>query len=374
MMITDLATRRAETVVIGAGQAGLSVGYHLRRRGVPFVILDANPRIGDSWRRRWDSLRLFTPSRYDGLPGMPFPRRGHYFPPKNEMADYLEAYARRFDLPVRNGVRVERLSQEGNRFRIETGGGPLEAAQVVVAMATYQEPYVPSFAAELDPAVVQIHSRDYRNPSQLRDGDVLIVGAGNSGSEIAMELARTRRVWLSGRPTGQIPFRIEGLPARFLFIPVVLRGLFHRVLTIENPLGRKVRRKVLTVGGPLIRVKERDLARAGVERVPRMAGVRDGLPALEDGSVREAANVVWCTGFRNGFSWIDLPVLGPVEPLHRAGIAERVPGLYFVGLHFLYSLSSSMIHAADRDARRIADAVAARASSGSRREEALPAR
>ncbi len=353
-------TERVKTVVIGGGQAGLSVGYHLAKRSLPFVILDANERIGDSWRARWDSLRLFTPARYNGLDGMTFPAPPHSFPRKDEMADYLEAYAARFDLPVRTGVRVNGLSRNGNGFVVDAGIRRFEADNVVVAMANYQCPRVPSFARELDPGIVQLHSSEYRNPSQLQDGGVLIVGAGNSGSEVAMEVARDHPTWMSGRSTGHIPFRIEGTAARLLLVRLVIRFLFHRVLTVRTPMGRKLRPKVLTRGGPLVRVKPTDMASAGIERVPKTAGVKDGQPVLEDGRVLDVANVIWCTGYEAGFSWIDLPVLGEEEPMHERGIVNSQPGLYFVGLHFLYALSSTMIHGVGRDAERIAKAIAVR--------------
>ena len=171
---------RVETMIVGGGQAGLSVGYHLAQRGLPFVILDANERIGDVWRKRWDSLRVFTPARYNGLPGMRFPAPGRSLPTKDEVGDYLEAYATRFDLPVRTGVRVDQLSKNGDRFLLTAGGRRFEAKNVVVAMSSYQRPYVPSFAHELDPSIVQMHSSEYRNPSQLQEGGVLLVGANNS--------------------------------------------------------------------------------------------------------------------------------------------------------------------------------------------------
>jgi putative flavoprotein involved in K+ transport len=348
--------------VVGGGQAGLSVGYYLAQRGLPFVILDANPRIGDSWRNRWDSLRLFTPARYDGLAGMPFPARAHAFPSKDEMADYLEAYAARFELPVRSGVRVDGLSRRGSRFLVTAGDQAFEADNVVVAMSNYQQPVVPAFASQLNPGIVQLHSREYRTPSQLQAGGVLVVGAGNSGADVAMEVAKGHPTWMSGRDVGHIPFRIEGLAARLFLVKFVLRFLFHRVLTVGTPLGRQVRPKVLSHGGPLIRIKPRDLAAAGVIRVPRTTGVRDGLPVLEDGRILDVTNVVWCTGFQPGFSWIDLPVLGAGadEPTHERGLVPREPGLYFVGLAFLYSLSSIMIHGVGRDAERIAAAIAFR--------------
>ena len=204
--VDETAAARREhfdVIVIGGGQAGLAVGYHLARTGVRFVILDANKRIGDSWRKRWDSLRLFTPAKLDSLDGMPFPAPRNYFPTKDEMADYLESYAAHFHLPVRSGTRVDRLSRPGHRFVIECGTGELEADQVVVAMANYQQPIVPAFAVELSPRIVQMHSTDYRNLRQLQPGGVLIAGAGNSGAEIATEAARDgRHVWMAGPSTG----------------------------------------------------------------------------------------------------------------------------------------------------------------------------
>jgi putative flavoprotein involved in K+ transport len=257
-------------------------------------------------------------------------------------------------------VRVQRLARNGRGFEITAGERRYEAANVVVAMSSYQKPRVPPFARDLDPGIVQLHSSAYRNPSQVVDGPVLIVGAGNSGSEIAKELASRHRIWMSGRDVGEIPFRIEGLASRLLLGRLVLRVLFHRVLTVKTPIGRKVRPKVLAHSLPLVRVKSRDLEAVGVERVPRTAGVRDGLPMLDDGRVLEPANVIWCTGFEPGFSWIDLPVHGKNEPRHESGVVESEPGLYFVGLLFLHSVSSEMIHGHVRDARRVADAIASR--------------
>lgn len=351
-------TERFETVIIGGGQAGLSVGYQLAKRGRPFVILEANERIGDSWRERWDSLRLFTPARYNGLDGFPFPADDWSFSTKDEMADYLEAYAARFDLPVRTGVRVEKLSRDGDRFVVQTNGGVFEAENVVVAMADFQRPRVPEFARELNRDIVQIHAHEYRNPSQLRDGGVLIVGAGNSGAEISLDVSRTHRTWLSGRDTGHMPFRIEGAASRLLLSRLALRFVFHRVLTVNTPIGRKARPKILSRGAPVIRVKPGDLSSAGIERVTRMVGVRDGLPLLEGGRVLDAANVIWCTGYHPGFSWIDLPVFGTEGPIHERGIVKSEPGLYFVGLEFLYAMSSVMVHGVGRDAEYIVDHIA----------------
>ena len=353
---------RIDTVIIGAGQSGLSVGYHLAKRRVPFVILEANQRIGDSWRHRWDSLRLFTPARYDGLVGLPFPASGSSFPTKDEMADYLEAYARHFDLPVQTGVRVDRLSREGDHFLVEAGNRQIEARQVVIAMAGFQQSRVPPFAGELRADILQLHSRDYRNPGQFREGGLLVVGAGNSGAEIAMDAARAGvPTWMSGRDTGHVPFRIDSRIAYYMVAPVLFRVVFHRVLSVDTPMGRRARPHMTSKGAPLIRVKPSDLRSAGVTRVERTVGVRDGLPLLADDRTLDVANVVWCTGFDPGFSWIDVPVFGPRdEPMQYRGVVAAAPGLYFVGLHFLYSGSSAMIHGMARDARYVADAIVAR--------------
>ncbi len=353
---------RHEVVVIGGGQTGLSVGYHLARRGVPFVILDASARIGDAWRQRWDSLQLFTPRRFDALDGMPFPGSANDFPSKDEMADYLEAYADRHELPVRTGTKVEAVTREGDRYTLHVGNRRLECRHVVVAMSSYQRPVTPPFAAELDGEIAQLHSAEYRRPSQLPPGDVLIVGAGNSGAEIAMDLARAgRRVWLSGRDVGQVPFPVRNPLVRRLVLPILFRLVFHRLLTLDTPLGRKARPKLIFGGMPLIRTRSGDLAAAGVTRVPRLAGTKDGRPMLEDGRVLDVSAVVWCTGYDLGRSWIRLPVFDETgEPKQVRGVVPEEPGLYFVGPHFLYSASSTMIHGVGRDASRVADVIARR--------------
>lgn len=363
-------THTYDTIVIGGGQAGLATGYYLKEQGQDFIILDAHPRVGDSWRNRWDSLHLFTPACFDGLPGMPFPAQAYTFPAKNEMADYLESYALHFDLPVHLGTKVDRLTRIENRFSIEAGDQRFEAENVVVAMSNWQKPQVLPFARELDPAIVQLHSSEYRNPSQLRDGGVLIVGAGNSGAEIALDVAHGRPVWLSGRDTGHIPFRIGGLPYRLILARLVGRVLFHRVLTMNTPIGRKMRSKLLSRGQPLVRVKPQDLAAAGIQRVPRIAGVRDGLPVLEDQKVLDVANVIWCTGFHPGFSWIDLPVFGEQGLQHKRGVVTSEPGLYFVGLSFLFAASSSMIHGVGRDAEYVVNAIQTRERRSGQKEGA----
>ncbi len=350
---------RIETIIIGGGQAGLAVGYHLARRGRPFVILDAHERIGDSWRKRWDSLRVFTPARLDGLPGLPFPAPAGSFPTKDDVADYLEAYAARFDLPVRLGARVDALAKNGDGFVVAAGELRFEADNVVVAPGAYHTPHVPAFARELDPAIVQMHSNEYRNPAQLREGGALVVGAGNSGAEIALDVSPGHRTWLSGRDTGHEPAR-PGSGLDRLVTPLMWFAAMH-VLTVKTPVGRKVQRTFRSRGIPLARVRRKDLTAAGIELVPRTAGVRDGSPVLEDGRVLDVANVIWCTGFAPDLTWIDLAVFDDDGgPVHDRGVVGSEPGLYFVGLYFLYALSSVLIGGVGRDAEHVVKAIATR--------------
>ena len=382
MALTDGVGRRAATarksfdvIVIGGGQAGLSVGYYLARAGVRFTILDAHERIGDAWRKRWDSLRLFTPAKFDGLHGMRFPAPRNSFPTKDEMADYLEAYAKRFRLPVRLGTRVERLYRRGSRYVVASGSLELEADHVVVAMADYQRHTVPAFAAELSREILQVPSSEYRNLAQLKPGGVLLVGAGNTGADIAMETARAGHpTWLAGPDVGHVPFRLENIVARNLVLPVLFKLVFHNLLTLSTPLGRKAQPNGRHKATPLIRVKPKDLAALEVRRVPRVSGVHNGRPQLEDGRTLDVANVIWCTGYDPGFDWIDLRVFGEHgKPRHAAGVVESEPGLYFVGLQFLYAMSSSMIHGVGRDAARIVKTIKARIDEDSAEQPSLGA-
>ncbi|SDU88836.1 flavin-containing monooxygenase [Jiangella alkaliphila] len=349
-----------ETIVVGGGQAGLSVGYHLKKRGRPFLILDERGRTGDNWRRHWDTLRLYSPARYDGLPGLRFPGPGRAFPTKDQVADYLEAYAARFELPVEHGVHVEALTGGDGRYVLDCGDRRFTADHVVVATGTFgTRAYVPPFASELDPAIAQLHSTDYHRPDQLTDGPVLVVGASHSGADIAIETAREHHTILCGRTNGQLPVPLESRRARAAF--PVLWFLARHVLTMRTPIGRKLRPEIRTHGGPLLRVQADDLAAAGVERVTeRVAGVRDGKPVLDGGRVLDVATVVWCTGFRQDFGWIRLPVLGDDGwPLEERGVVPSSPGLYFTGLAFQSAFSSMLVGGAGADAEYVARHLAA---------------
>lgn len=308
-MKTQFRSERVHTIVIGGGQAGLAVGYHLAKRGESFLILDANQRVGDAWRNRWDSLRLFSPARYVEMPGFSYPGPGDAFPTKDQIADHLEAYAKHFRLPVLSGSKVDRLAKEDGRFVIEAGGQSFEADNVVVAMANYQVPKTPLFAPALTADIVQIHAHSYKNPSQLREGGVLVVGVGNSGADIAIEVAKSHPTWIAGKESGHIPWPIDTFLARHFLIRLI-RFLGHHVLTTSTRMGRKARPKMIKQAGPLVRVKPQDLIDAGIKRVGKVIGVRDGLPLLAEDVTLDVQNVIWCTGYQPGFSWIDLPVFG----------------------------------------------------------------
>ena len=349
----DGRERLFDAIVIGGGQTGLSVGHALQEVNADFVILDASPRIGDAWRNRWDSLRLFTQARWNGLPGMSFPANGSAFVTKDEVADFLERYAEVMELPVRSGVRVDRLSHDGDEFVVETSDGVLRARNVIVAMADYQKPKVPDFASNLDDGIVQLHTIDYKNPAQLQDGPVLVVGLGNSGAEIAHDVAATHPTLVSGTEFGSIPFRLESGFGRHIGTRLV-RFALVRVVNTSTPIGRKARPKMLDKSGPLVRTRPKELEKDGVTRVARITGVEGGKPVTADGAVLDVSNVIWCTGFRTGFDWIDLPVFDDSgKPIHERGVVPDQPGLYFVGLFFLHAVWSETITGVQPDVRHV---------------------
>ena len=346
---------RYEVVIIGAGQAGLSAGYWLAQQDIDFVILNAHARVGDVWRNRWDSLQLFTPAKYSALPGLRFPADPYHLPRKDEVADYLEWYAEVFELPVRNNTRVKSLRRVERYFEIETNGVVFQADSVIVATGAFHTPRIPAVATDLDPTIVQIHSSAYRNAGQLPEGDVMVVGAANSGAQIALELARTRKVWLAGRSVGHWPRRFLGRDIFDWLWATVMRP------EADTLLGRRLRTRVLASTDKLIGFTERELATAGVRRVGRVSGARAGKPVLDDETVADVRNIIWATGFRPDFSWIDLPIFdSDGTPRHARGVVTEVPGLYFLGLRFLRRLSSSLVGGAGEDARYVAESLMAR--------------
>lgn len=346
-------TGTLDTMIIGGGQAGLALGYYLKEQNRKFLILDENPRTGDAWRQRWDSLRVFTPAKYDGLPGAPFPADPLTFPTKDDVAGYLEGYAARFGLPVLHGVRIERLWRDGDHFVATANGRRWEARSAVVATGCSQAPKVPGFATDLAPSIVQLHSSDYRNPGQLQEGPVLVVGLGNSGAEIGFEVCRTHPTIVAGKPGGEIPVKHGRTAARY-FLPIV-RFVGLHVLTLNTPIGRKAAPTFKAHAAPLIRTKSKDLAAAGVRLVPRVAGVENGLPVLADGTRLEVSNVIWCTGFKDDFGWIDPDLLDDGGlPRQERGVALDSPGLFFLGQEFMFAAASATLPGASRDARYLA--------------------
>ena len=342
-----MTTQHIETLIIGAGQAGLSTGYHLQRLGRPFLIVDGNERVGDNWRQQWDTLRLYSPAKYDGLPGLPFPAPPWSFPGKDQVADYLERYALHCDLPVRMSTRVDRLEAgpaAGSPRRL--GEDTITCDNVVVATGTFgRTPNVPDFAADLDPAILQLHSSEYRRPDQLADGRVLVVGASHSGCDIAYEAAEHRPTTLAGRDCGQIPVRWESRRCGYAF-PVLL-FLWRHVVTRRTPIGRKEMDGDPPPRRPDAARQARRPRRRGVERVLRPGDRRQRRPAAcsDDGRVVDAATVVWCTGFRQVFDWIDAAGLrrGRLAAWSTAASSTTVPGLFFCGLAFQYAFSSMVL-------------------------------
>lgn len=355
-----MGNERTETLIIGAGQAGLSTAYHLAKRGRPFVIVDALERVGDNWRRHYDSLQLYSPAKLNGLPGMEFPGPAMSIPTKDEVGDYLEAYADQHGLEVRTGVRVTRVRPNGDAFHVETSEGTIEADNVVIAAGTFGKPYTPDFADQLDPSIVQLHSSQYKNPGQLQDGAVLVVGAAHSGADIAVELAATRPTILSGRRTGDLPFHLDGPIVRYA--RPVLRFAMTKLISTRTPMGRKAKGEIRAHGGPLIDPRTKDVEAAGVEWTEeRTKGVVDGRPVLADGRVLDVANVVWCTGFRHDFSWVEADIIGDDGwPLEQRGVVDGVPGLYFMGLAFQSAFSSMLLLGVGQDAEYVAGHLANR--------------
>ncbi len=339
---------RAEVIVIGGGQAGLTAGYYLAQAGIPFLILDAGTRAGDAWRQRWDALELFTPARYSSLPGLPFPGDPRHYPGKDEAADYMAGYARAFALPIRYGTRVTALDRAAGGYRLDTDSGTYEAAQVIVATGAYQVPWTPPLAAKLSGEVTQLHSAAYGNPGQVPGDEVLVVGAANSGAQIAADLAGTHRVWLSGgAPIRRLPRRILGIP---------IHSLGDHLGLIPAPFDTwrgRTQRGDLLVGASL-----RQLARRhGIQLLGRATGAAGRTIRFASGHELDVDTVVWATGYRPEYSWIRPPALGPDGlPRHQRGVTES-PGLYFLGMHNQYSRGSSLIYWVRHDAAYIVDQV-----------------
>jgi putative flavoprotein involved in K+ transport len=354
MEMTSVAepAERYEVVIVGAGQAGLALGYHLARRGRNFLILEREHDVAPAWRGRWDSLTLFTPRRYDSLPGLEFPGDPDGYPMRDEVLAYLQGYAAHFDLPIRFAAAARGLSREGEQFVIDLDDGRITADQVVIATGPFQEPGIPAFASGLAADVVQMHSTGYRRSSDLPAGRTLVVGGGNTGYQIAEELVASRETHLAvGRRQMPLPQRFLG---RDLFWWLSKTGLIDK--SVETKFGRRASQKDTLVGSRPSRIKKHGVIMHG-----RATTASGRTVTFDDGSSIDVDGVVWATGFRYDHSWIDLPLTdasGRVK--QRRGVTE-IPGLYALGLHWQYTRGSALLGFVKDDAAFIADQIADRA-------------
>ena len=342
-------TNQWEIVIIGGGQSGLAAGYFLKKMDRHFIILDDKTRTGDSWRMRWDSLKLFTPSQHDGLPGMSFPGLKGSFPGKDEIADYLESYVKEYSLPVKLNTKVNHLSERNNQYEIDTSGGRIIARKVIIATGTNPFPYIPAISSDINREIFQIHSSGYTRPDLLPPGDVLVVGAATSGIEIALETSKTHRTFISGNP----PFHIPDKALRYA--GELYWWFISNILTTRTPIGKKIKKKIIRGGSPLIRVSSDDLKSAGIPCLSRVAGVKDGFPTLADGTIIKVRSIIWATGYRPDFSWIGLDVTDETGwPVFERGVSPVKKGLYFMGMPFQFGLTSGLVGGVGRDAAYIA--------------------
>jgi putative flavoprotein involved in K+ transport len=342
---------RFEVVVIGAGQAGLAIGHFLARQGRKFIILEGAETIGAAWRSRWDSLRLFTPRRYDGLPGLAFSGDPDGYPTRDEVIAYLEEYAATFELPIALNSSVRSITADGGRFVLGLDDRQIEAQQVVVATGPFQVPRVPALAGQIAPDLFQTHSTGYRSPDDVPEGRVVVVGGGNTGFQIAKELSATHQVHLAvGSRQTPLPQRLFG---RDLFWWLTKLGLLQK--TVDSRIGRRARHRDTLIGS-----KPRELRRRyGVDLKPRLVGASERTLSFADGSELEADAVIWATGYRTDHSWIELPVREPDETVrHRRGVTD-VPGLYFLGLSWQHTRGSALLGWVGEDAGFIAEQIAA---------------
>jgi putative flavoprotein involved in K+ transport len=356
-------TEHREVVVVGGGQAGLAIGYLLAQQGHDFTILDAATETAAAWRARWDSLKLFTPVRYDSLPGSAFPGDPDSYPGRDQVVAYLDDYVRRFELPLELDSRVLAVRAANGGFRIELADRSYAADQVVITTGPFQVAFTPPVAAGLAAAVTEVHSSDYRRPGDLPDGPAIVVGGGNTGYQIAEELVRSREVHLA------IGARQTPLPQRLLGRDVFryLQALKLMNKTVDSRLAQRLKDRETLIGSSPRRAR-----RQGIHLRPRVTGADGSTLTFADGTRQTAATVIWATGFRLDHSFVELPVFderGQVR--HRRGVTD-VPGLYFLGLPWLHTRGSALLGWVKDDAQHVADRIAERAARATGAIEGTP--
>jgi putative flavoprotein involved in K+ transport len=340
------------TIVIGGSQSGLAVGYYLKKIGEDFLILDASEKVGQTWSNRWDSLQLFSPPSVNKMPGWSFPSSKGGPDTKDEMAAYLSAYALKFDLPIKCGIKVNLVSKEGSSFSIDTTAGNLTAERIIVATGAHQFPYIPAYAAGISSDIFQVHSDHYRCPSALPPGNVLVVGSAISGMQIALEVVKSRKTTIAGKPSYIIPRGLSPISKRLDW------WLLQHLLTIKTPMGRKVKPQFIK-GGGVFPYLVREMKESTISLQTRITGVKDKLPMLENGETIATSVIIWCTGHRPNFSWIQECVTDERGwPVTERGVSSTA-GLYFIGMPFQYGLTSSLVAGVRRDAEFIANKIRA---------------
>jgi putative flavoprotein involved in K+ transport len=361
-MTADASTNPDEidVLVIGGGQAGLAMGYHLAQRGLSFEVADANPEVGHVWRSRWESLRLFTAGQYNNLPGMPFPAARHSYPGKDDVADFLQSYVAKFNLPVRLKTTVTRVSRRDEGYTAETTRGPIRAQQVVVATGPFQVPFVPPASEQLDPDMTQLHSAAYRQPHDLPEAPVLVVGGANSGQQVALELSESRSVEISvGKKLPTLPQRPLGRDIWWWLTATRLARV-----PVSSRLGQRLSQRDVVIGGGL-----KELRQHGVEIRPRVVDASGRTVSFEDGTSAEYDGIVWATGFKIDHSWIEVPEIkderGGVR--HVRGVTES-PGLYMLGMTWQHTRTSALLGWVGDDAAFLADQIEAAKEAPTRGE------
>ena len=341
-----------DTVIVGGGQAALALGFFLKQQGREFTILEAASETAAAWRRRWDSLTLFTPARHDSLPGRPFPGDPGRCPTRDEVVEYLTDYARDFDLPVELDNRVTRVSLRDGRWCVEVGERVIAASNVVVATGPFQTPRLPlGLSAQLPPRVQQLHSTEYQRPAEIRGETVLVVGGGNTGYQIAEELAADREVHLAiGSRQLPMPTHLLG---RDVFSVLERLGAMRK--TVDSPLGRRMKERETLVGyGP------KAARRRGIAMHGRAASVSGDAVGFTDGSMVRPDAVIWATGFHRDHRFVDAPVFDDQgNVVQRRGVTPAA-GLYFLGLPWMHTRGSALLGWVRHDAAHIAEHIAAR--------------